>query len=424
MEYLMLKNDYFLNPESAATRKGRVFREIALRCSPMLLVAGTLLSGGCGKMGLPPAGPPDVEVVPVVQKDVPISKDWVATFNGLVNANIRAQVSGLLLKQTYLNGAFVPKGAPLFLIDPRPFQAALDQAIGSLNQAKADLEVAQASVGKNDLDVKRYTPLVKTGAISQQEMDDAIQNDLGAKAKEQAAVAAISAAQAAVEGAKINLGFTNIVSPVDGVTGIANAQVGDMVGPQGAVLTTISTVNPILASFTISEQEYLNAVGQISQKRLSEDEALRKLEWHVHLANGSEFPYTGRFYALDRQVDIRTGAILVQVQVPNPGNVLRPGGYGSVGTVVRIQPNALLVPQRAVSELQGGFEVAVIGSDNKAHIVAVTMGDKIGDMWIVAGGLKAGERVVAEGVQKVQEGMLVNPKPYQPGTAIAENSRP
>jgi len=310
MEYLMFKTNRFSGLESAA-RSARVFRG-RVRCSLMVLAAGIIASGGCGKMGLPPAGPPDVEVVPVVQKDVPISKDWVATFAGLVNANIHAQVSGLLLKQTYLNGAFVPKGAPLFLIDPRPFQATLDQAIGSLNQAKADLDVAQASVGKNDLDVKRYTPLVKTGAISQQEMDDAIQNDLGARAKEQAAIAAISAAQAAVEGAKINLGFTKIVSPIDGVTGIANAQVGDMVGPQGAVLTTISTVNPILASFTVSEQEYLNAMSQFWKKGLSEDEALRKLEWHVTLTNGAEFPYTGRFYALDRQVDIRTGAILVQ----------------------------------------------------------------------------------------------------------------
>jgi len=423
MEYLMFKTNRFSGLESAA-RSARVFRGGRVRCSRMVLAAGIIACGGCGKMGLPPAGPPDVEVVPVVQKDVPISKDWVATFAGLVNANIRAQVNGLLMKQTYLNGAFVPKGAPLFLIDPRPFQAALDQANGSLNQAKADLEVAQASVGKTELDVKRYTPLVKTGAISQQEMDDAIQNNLGANAKAQAAIAAISAAQAAVESAKINLGFTKIVAPIDGVTGIANAQVGDFVGPQGAVLTTISTINPILASFTVSEQEYLNAMSQTWKKDLSEDEALRKLEWHVRLTNGAEFPYTGRFYALDRQVDIRTGAILVQVQVPNPGNVLRPGGYGLVRTVVRIQQNALLVPQRSVSELQGGFEVAVIGSDNKAHIVAVTMGDKIGDMWIVAGGLKAGERVVAEGVQKVQEGMLVNPKPYQPPTAIAENSNP
>src|SRR5271156_1564405 len=225
MEYLMLKIDCFLDLESEALRIARVFRKIPLRRSLMLLAVGTIVSAGCGKMGLPPAGPPDVEVVQVLQKNVPISQSWVATFNGLVNANIRAQVNGLLMKQTYLNGAFVPKGAPLFLIDPRPFQAALDQANGSLNQAKADLDVAKASVGKNDMDVKRYTPLVKTGAISQQEMDDAIQNNLGARAKEQAAIAAISAAQAAVEGAKINLGFTKIVSPIDGVTGIANAQV-------------------------------------------------------------------------------------------------------------------------------------------------------------------------------------------------------
>jgi membrane fusion protein, multidrug efflux system len=422
MEDLMLKTENSSGLKRRPVLGGRVFLEMRLRSDLGLLAVATMLLTGCGaKMGLPPAGPPDVEVVPVVQKDVPITKDWVATLDGLVNANIRAQVNGLLMKQTYTNGAYVQKGTSLFQIDPRPFQAALDQASGNLNSSQADLQVAQAKLGKADQDVARYTPLVKTGAISQQEMDDSIQADLAAKAQVQAATAAISTAQAAVENAKINLGFTKIAAPVDGVVGIATAQVGDFVGPTGAVLTTISTINPILANITPSEQEYLTAMSPAYRKGLSEDEALRRLEWRLTLTNGAVFPYTGRFYALDRQVDIKTGAILVQVQFPNPGNVLRPGGFGSVSTVANTQPGALLVPQRAVSELQAGFVVAVIGSDNKAHIQAVTMGQKIGDMWIVNSGLKAGDRVVAEGVTKVREGMEVKPKPYQGVATIAAN---
>jgi membrane fusion protein, multidrug efflux system len=387
-----------------------------------LILFAVAVPAGCGSMALPPAGPPDVEVVQVVQKDVPITKDWVATLDGLVNANIRAQVAGLLVKQNYTNGAFVPKGTPLFSIDPRPFQASLDAATGNFNQAQADLQVANAKLGKTELDVTRYRPLVKTGAISQQEMDDAVQADIAAKAQVEAATAAISSSQAALENAKINLGFTKIVAPIDGMAGIATAQVGDFVGPQSGVLTTISTVNPILANFTASEQEYLNAVGDISRKGLTEDQALRKLVWHLRLTNGTAYPETGQFYALDRQIDIKTGTILVQVQFPNPGNILRPGGFGSISTVARIESGALLVPQRSVSELQGGFMVAVVGSDNKVHIKAVQVGSKVGDMWIVTQGLQAGERVVAEGVQKVQDGTVVNPRPYQAGPATAQNN--
>jgi membrane fusion protein, multidrug efflux system len=377
---------------------------------------------GCGSMALPPAGPADVQVVQVVQKDVPITRDWVATLDGKVNANIRAQVAGLLTKQTYVNGAYVTRGTPLFLIDSRPFQAALDSANGNLNQANADLQVAQAKQGKTDLDVKRYTPLVVTGAISKQEMDDAIQADAAAKAQVEAARAAISSATAAVENAKINLGFTRIVAPIDGVAAIATAQEGDFVGPQSGVLTTISTVNPILANFTVSEQEYLSAMRQIRKDSSSEAVALGRLEWHLRLADGSSYPYPGKFYALDRQVDIKTGSILVQIQFPNPGNILRPGGFGNVRTVTNIQSGALVVPQRAVSEVQGGFMAAVVGSDNKVHIEPIKIGAKSGDMWIVADGLKIGDRIIADGIQKVQDGVVVNPKPYVAGPATAENN--
>jgi membrane fusion protein (multidrug efflux system) len=389
---------------------------------PILLAVGTALSTGCGKMGLPPAGAPDVEVVEVVQKDVPITKEWVATLDGLVNAQIRAQVTGLLLKQNYTNGAYVKSGVPLFQIDPRPFQATLDQAKGDLEQAKASLAVARARLGKTEIDVTRYTPLAKESAISQQELDDALQADLAAKAQVEGAQAAIDGAQAAVEKAQLNLSFTNIISPINGVAAIANAQVGDLVGPQGAPLTSVSTLNPILANLTISEQEYLNAMRQIAKEDISEDAQLRKLEWQLRLTDGSIYRLKGQFYAVDRQIDVRTGAILVQVQFSNPNSVLRPGGFGRISTVVRIQKNALLVPQRAVSELQGGFRVAVVGSDNKVSIRPVKMGQKIGDMWIIDEGLKQGERVVAEGVQKVQEGTEVKPKPYQSSSLGQEKS--
>ncbi|HKM89160.1 MAG TPA: efflux RND transporter periplasmic adaptor subunit [Candidatus Acidoferrales bacterium] len=373
-------------------------------------------------MGLPPAGPPDVEVVEVIQKDVPITKEWVATLNGLVNAQIRAQVTGILLKQEYTNGAVVKKGSPLFLIDPRPFQATLDQATANLQQAKASLDKAKAQLGKTQLDVDRYTPLAKESAISQQELDDAVQANLAAKAQVEEAKAAIEAAQAAVESARLNLGFTSITSPIDGVTAISTAQVGDYVGPQSGTLTTVSTLNPILVNFTPSEQEYLTAMREAMKFGLSEDQAMHKFEWKLQLTDGSIYPQTGRFYALDRQVDVRTGAVLVQVEFPNPGNFLRPGGFGRISSVVRMQQGALLVPQRAVSESQGGYLVAFVGSDNKASIRSVKMGEKTGGMWIVTEGLKAGERVVAEGVQKVQDGELVNPKPYKPAVAPGTDS--
>jgi membrane fusion protein, multidrug efflux system len=378
-----------------------------------LLATVAMLPAGCNKIGMPAAGPPDVQVTEVVQKDVPITQSWVATLNGLVNAQIRAQVTGILLRQDYTNGAYVSKGTLLFEIDPRPFKAALDQATGNLSQAKATLQQAEARQGKTQMDVTRYTPLAQQHAISQQELDDAVQANLAALASVQEARSSIESMQAAVENAKLNLGFASIVSPIDGVAAIATAQVGDYVGPQSGTLTTISTVNPILVNFTPSEQEYLAAMRDFIKQGIGEDAALRKLVWQLTLADGTVYSEPGRFYALDRQVDIRTGAILMQIQFPNPQRVLRPGGFGSVSTTVEVRKDALLIPQRAVSELQGGYQVAVIGADNKVTLHAVTMGPKFGSMWVVADGLKTGERVVAEGVRSVQSGELVNPKPYK-----------
>ena len=398
-----------------------------MRFAGTLLIVGMMLCGGCGKMGLPPAGPPEVEVVEVVQQDVPITKNWVATMDGLVNAQVRAQVSGALLKQNYAGGAFVKKGEPLFEIDSRPFQASLDQAKGSLAEATAGLEQAKAKLGKTEIDVARYTPLAKQQAISQQELDDAVQANLAAKAQVEGAQASIAGARAAVERAQLNLGFTSITSPIDGVAAIATAQVGDLVGPASPALTTVSTVNPILVNFTVSEQEYLDATRHTAKQGLRESEALGKLEWKLLLTDGSTYPIKGKFHALDRQVDVRTGAILVQVVFPNPGNVLRPGGFGNISTVVRVRNGALLVPQRAVSELQGGYLVAVVNSENKVNIRPVKMGQKIGTWWIVDEGLKGGDRVVAEGVQQVQEGAQVNAKLYQasfPAEAKAGSAKP
>ncbi|HUK53394.1 MAG TPA: efflux RND transporter periplasmic adaptor subunit [Candidatus Binatia bacterium] len=386
----------------------------------VLLAVFALWPVGCSKPSVPAAGPPSVEVAEVIQKDVPITREWVATLDGFVNAQIRAQVSGILLRQAYANGAYVKKGAPLFEIDPRPFQAALDQANGNLAQAKANLLRADAQLGKTELDVARYTPLAKESAISQQELDDAVQADLAAKAQVEQAKAAIESAKAAAESAKLNLGFCNIVAPIDGVTAIATAQVGDFVGPQSGILTTVSTVDPILATITPSEQDYLRVMRAAVEQGRSEDTVLRGFEWQLKLAEGSTFPSKGRFYAINRQVDIRTGAIVVQLEFPNPGNVLRPGGFGNASTVVRIQQGALLIPQRAVSEVQGGYMVATVDHANKATLHAVKLGQKFGTWWIVDEGLKPGDRVVAEGVQAVKDGAQVTPTPFKENPPAAE----
>jgi len=378
-------------------------------------------SSGCEKEA-PAAAPPEVEVVAVAQKDVPIVKEWVATLTGVVNAQIRAQVAGYLLKQTYVNGGYVKKGTPLFQLDPRTFQAAADQAKGVLAQAKGDLARAQAQQGKTQMDVNRYTPLAHQGAISKQELDDAVQSNLSALAQVETAKAAIASAEAALETAGLNLGFSTIVAPIDGVAGIANAQVGDFIAPQSAnPLTTVSTLNPILANITPSEQEYLKSMREIEKAGETEKQALGRLSWELELTDGSSYPFKGKFYALDRQVDIGTGAILLQIEFPNPNNLLRPGGFGNVRTVGRIEFGALLVPQRAVTEVQGKYLIAVVGSDNKVNIRSVAVGEKFGALWIISEGLKPGDRVVAEGTQKVSDGGFVNPKLYSPRSTSSSN---
>lgn len=397
--------------------------------SRLAAVAATVLSitlvlvAGCGEEKKAEAAPPDVEVVNVVQKDVPLVREWVATMTGFVNAQIRAQVSGYIVKQLYTNGAYVSKGTPLFQLDARTFQASLDQATGNLTQAKADLQKAEAQLGKTQLDVDRYTPLAKQGAISQQELDDAVQANLAAKGQVAAAKAAIEAAAAAQETARLNLGYATIVSPVDGVAGISSAQVGDFVGPTSPnPLTTVSTINPILATITPSEQNYLAVMRAAEKTGMTETQILSSLTWELELTDGTTYPQKGKFYALDRQVNVQTGAIMLQLAFPNPGNVLRPGGFGNVRTVARIDKGALLVPQRAVTDVQSKYLVGVVGTDNKVNIRPVTVGEKVGTMWIISEGLKPGDRIVAEGTQKIRDGIVVNPKPFQAPAPAPGNS--
>jgi RND family efflux transporter MFP subunit len=361
---------------------------------------------------------PDVEVLQVQQEDVPIYGEWIGTLDGLVNADVRAQVTGYLLKQGYQEGASVKQGQLLFQIDPRPFQAALDQAQGQLAQAKAALANAQAVQRRTELDVERYTPLAKEQAASQQDLDNAVQNNLAALATVETAKAQIKTYEAAVETAKINLEFTRLVAPIDGIAGQAQLQVGALVTPSSGIVTSVSTVDPIKAYFTVSEPQYLGWRKRFPTEA-SRLEADKKLRLQLILADGSIYPHEGTFYFADRQVNESTGAIRIAGLFPNPNNVLRPGGYGKVRAVIRTQPGALLVPQRAVSELQGGYQVAVVGADNKVAVRTVTVGDRVDNRWIITNGLNPSDKVVVEGVQRMRTGVHVNPKPF-----IAKNQGP
>jgi RND family efflux transporter MFP subunit len=368
--------------------------------------------------------PPLVEVAPVNQKDVPIYSEWIGTLTGQVNADIKAQVTGYLLRQNYKEGSYVTKGQLLFEIDPRTFQAALDQAKGQLAQAEAQqvlgeaqLATAQANELKSQLDVEKYGPLAKADAVSKQDLDNAVQTNLANQAQEQAAKAAISAAkaqiqanQAAVETATINLDFTRIVSPIDGIVGIAQAQVGDLVSTNSGVLTTVSTLDPIKDYFSVSEQEYLSLRKQFSGSNAE--------HWKLQLilADGTTFSHPGEFYFADRQVNQNTGAIQLAARFANPGNVLRPGQYGKVRAIMRVQRNALLIPQAAVNEQQGSHVVYVVGSDGKVAVRTVQVGERTGTMWLIQDGLKTDERVIVEGQQNLKPGMAVQAKPFKGNT--------
>lgn len=373
-------------------------RTVRLATAAMLVAA--LWLGGCNKEEKKPvAMVPVVETAGVVQRDVPVKKEWVGVLDGLVNATIRPQVTGYLIRQNYKEGEAVQKGQVLFEIDPRTFQAALNKAKAQLSQQIARHETAKANLA-------RIKPLAEKNAVSQKDLDDAVGMELTARSS-------VEAAQAAVEEAQLNLGFTKIASPVDGIAGIAKTQLGDLVGPSmQQELTSVSTLDPIKAYVNISEREYLNAAAAGSKQ-------MEELPLELILADGSIYPHAGHLAIMDRQIDPTTGTMKIGALFPNPDNRLRPGQYGRVRATVYIQQGALLVPQRAVGEVQGKYMVAVVSGDNKVDIRMVQVGPRIDSDWIIEKGLKPGEQIVVEGIQKVRAGMTVTPKPFAPEAKTA-----
>jgi RND family efflux transporter MFP subunit len=362
-----------------------------------------LLNGiGCSNGKVRAAGPPPppvVEVSPVIQKDVPVQGEWVGTLEGYVNAQIQPEVSGYLIRQDYREGGLVKKGQLLFEIDPRPFQAGLDQAKGQLAQAEAQMANAE-------LNVKRDIPEAQAHAIPQSQLDTDTQALLAAKAS-------VEADQAAVEQASINLGYTKVTSLIDGIAGINTVQVGNLVGPS-AVLTAVSQVSPIKVYFPISEQEYLRMADGGSPGSVDWLTHASRIRLRLTLADGSTYPHPGRIIFADRQVNTQTGTIQIVGEFSNPGNLLRPGQYARIQAPTGNIGGALLVPQAAVNQQQGTYQVTVVGADNRAQLRTVQVGPTLGTLWVITSGLKPGERVVAVGADKVKEGGLVNPAQYKP----------
>jgi membrane fusion protein (multidrug efflux system) len=362
-----------------------------------------LLTAGCGEKKAAPPPVAVVEVVKVTQKDVPIYMEWIGSLDGNVNAVIRPQVTGYLIKQNYREGDLVKQGQPLFEIDPRTFEAAVDEAKGLRAQQAARFETTKANLD-------RIKPLAAVNAVSQKDLDDATGAHLSAKAQ-------LEAAEASLRTAKLNLGFTRIASPVTGIAGIAKAQIGDLLSPSMPTeLTTVSTVDPVKVYFNISEREYL----KIANAALAAGKRPDHVPLELFLVDGSLYPHPGKSSVLNRQVDVTTGTFKVAALFPNPDNLLRPGQYGKVRATMSVDKGALLVPQRAVTEIQGKYLVAVVGADNKADIRPVTVGERIGTDWIISKGLQPGEQVIAEGTQKVRPGMTVSPKPFVAETPSAK----
>ncbi|WP_158785806.1 efflux RND transporter periplasmic adaptor subunit [Granulicella sp. L46] len=358
------------------------------------------LLSGCKSEGPPPGaagfGPLPVQVSTAVQQDVPLTGEWVATTDGFVNAQIQPQVSGYLIRQDYKEGSEVHKGQVLFEIDPRPFQAILDQATASVAQAQAQYELA-------GINVRRDTPLAEAHAIAQSQLDNDIQTQAANKA-------AVANAQASVEAAELNVGFTKVRSLIDGVAGQAALQVGNLVNTS-SVLTSVSQLNPIKVYFYISEQEYLTLSAQAKQRGVAD--LLRSgnvIPLKLKLANNQVYPQTGRIIFVDRALSSQTGSIRMAAQFANPGNLLRPGQFGRVSAETTVLHNAVVVPQRAVSEMQGMNQVIVVGADNVAHIRTVQLGTQVGPNIVISSGLSAGDRVVTAGNEKVRDGMKVVPQ--------------
>jgi membrane fusion protein (multidrug efflux system) len=352
----------------------------------------------------PPQGPPSVVVTQVVQRDVPVYQEWIGTTEGNVNAEIRPRAEGYLLRRVYSEGSFVRQGDLMFEIDPRQVQAQLQQAQGDLAQAQAQLSKAQQ-------DVNRFRPLAAQKAVSQQELDNALSSAAAAKA-------VVDAKQAAVHQARLNLGWSRVTAPISGIAGTAQAQVGNLVSPS-TVLAVVSQCDPIRVLYPLSEQEYLHL-----QERLRRSPSAHEDNLELILADGSTFPHKGHLLFSDRQVDVKTGTIGTVAVFPNPGNLLRPGQYAKIRAVTEVKTAALLVPQRAVNQLQGSFQVAVVGSGDKAEIRPVVPGVRVGKLWEIDSGLQPGDRVVVEGFSKVKPGITVRPQeaPAEPAEAEASTS--
>jgi RND family efflux transporter MFP subunit len=371
-------------------------------CLCTALFLGAFLTNGCKKSSksatAPP--PPEVLVTAVKQQDVSITKEWLATLDGSINVKVTSRVQGYLLRQTYKEGSVVKEGDVLFEIDSRPFEAAMAQASADLARAKA------AQINTENIE-RRQVQLFASKTVSEADRDTAVQNSAAAKA-------ATLAASAALDQAKLNVEYTKILSPVTGIAGIAVPGIGDLVGPASGVMVQISKVDPIKASIQISEAEYYQFAEQLNQA--SRRETPGPAEAELILADGSVFPQKGKMSAVDRQIDQRTGTLRVDVLFPNPGNLLRPGFFAKLRAPIRVDKGALLVPQRAVNELQGSYQIALV-ADGKAEIRPVQVGETVGSMWLVTSGLKPGETVIVEGFQKVRSGAPVAAKPWTPPPA-------
>jgi len=405
------------------------------RVSLAIAVAATVCAGGCTRQSQPASAPPEVYVATPVQRDVSIYSDWIGTTVGFVDAEIHSQVTGYLSSQSYKEGSLVKKGDLLFQIDPRPFEAVVRQAKArveaasaqlieakaEVQQAKAEIDRAQAAQGKTELDVKRYSPLVSDGTVSQQELDDAVQANLAnkasvaaaegryerAKAAVSTAAANVSVAQSALQGAELNLSFTRVLAPVDGIAGIRVANIGDLVGTgERSVLTSVSQIDPIYVEFPVSEQEYLKLRSFLLGGYGNRGPSLELI-----LADGSVYPHRGAINIIGREVNPSTGTLRIRGLFPNPGNVLRPGQYAKIRAVISVKRAALLVPQGAVQEFQGVHQLILVNASNKCEVRTVAVGERMGSYWLIERGLEPSDRVVIEGLQKVRAGDTVEPKP-------------
>jgi membrane fusion protein (multidrug efflux system) len=356
-----------------------------------LMVALAICTGCSSNVEKPAPPPPGVTVTPVVQKDVPIHQEWVGTMLGNVDADIRPKVGGFLVSRLYMEGSYVTKGSPMFQLDKRQAQAAVEQAHGNLERARA-------SLGQAQIDVRRYTPLVAQKAVSQAELDKALSSETAGKAQ-------VNAEQAVLDNANLDLGWTTVTSPISGIAGVSKVQIGDLMTPI-TIMTTISSVNPIYVDFSIAEQDYIRFVREKTGRLAGQN-----LE--LILGDGTVFPRRGHALFVNREVDSRTGSIQVRGEFPNPGNVLRPGQYARIRAATELRKGALLIPQQAVSELQGVYQVGVVAPDNKVTIKTVKLGPQSGDMWVVESGLQVGDNVVVDGLQRIKTGMTVATTPFK-----------